>query len=101
MKSFTDEEMALLVALREGRKLQWPDIAKQVPGHSADSCRAVYSAFRRKRDGVPKRVPQPQQHDISPGLLPPTSDWHASLTAAILGDPLPGRSALDQRGATP
>lgn len=31
-------------------------------------------------------------------LIPPRA-VHPNLTAAIMGDPLPGRSALDQRGA--
>jgi hypothetical protein len=47
----------------------------------------------RALEGIPKRRPRPPT--IAP-ILPPPVDTRP-LGARLMGDPLPGRSALDQR----
>lgn len=50
----------------------------------------------------PSLMPRPRI-DRSEALYDPNRDGfvtHTSLTAALCGDPLPGRSALDQKGAS-
>lgn len=57
-------------------------------GRRPNSSAAKYAELRSKARAAELRAPKP-----SPA---PTAS-HATLTALIFGDPLPGRSALDQR----
>jgi hypothetical protein len=94
-KSWTPEEHARLVALRAAEK-PWPDIATEL-GRSELACRTRYSnyqnggGFRRTRSEVNEAIAAAREER---GSARPRS-----LTAEFSGDPLPGRSALDQRQA--
>lgn len=81
----------------------WPTIAREhFPGRTAKACKEQYYVRRRTArcaaHNAPSQVKQkvePRRHITAPPRLSAAAPQ--SLTAAIMGDPLPGRSALDQR----
>ncbi len=86
----------------------WCALAKIFPGRSAFACRQRYFTLRRLARGeaspariIARKPPDGSSSapavDIEASLRAASQLRHASLTAAILGDPLPGRSALDRR----
>lgn len=83
---WTDEDVAEVIRLREVENLSWSEIDRRMK--RPRGCSATkYDSLRRK---IPTPRPKPPQA---------AHQAPASLTAAILGDPLPGRSALDRRRA--
>lgn len=97
-----EENIALL---SDGRKVrttraEWHVIAKQFPGRTMESCRQQFYKLRALPNGAvmqrkpyPAREPRRTVEMQAPQALPA----HTCITAAFFGDPLPGRSALDQR----
>lgn len=93
------DEDARLLLLRDDQKLPFRDIDRDL-GRSLESSSARYRTLRglRKTDKKMGRRTERaiveeatrQRHDAS-------AREHVSLTAILLGDPLPGRSALDQK----
>jgi hypothetical protein len=83
---WTDEDVAEVIRLREVEDLMWSEIDRRM--QRPRGCSATkYDSLRRQ---PPKPRPKPPQA---------TYQAHATLTGAILGDPLPGRSALDRKRA--
>lgn len=96
--TWSKEELKLALTMRSVEKKKWVDIARAL-GRSVG---AVYCKIDREIHGrkirshqasalnmVPAAVEQERRHRLT--LSPLT------LTAALCGDPLPGRSALEQR----
>ena len=123
---WTKEEMARLMRLRSnlhGRPLGWDEVAATLPGRTVVACMAAFYAARAKQAreaaGVAARKPaaptvllQPQQAPPSAKAPAVVSTWSlrtdaelrsrielVGITAGRLGDPLPGRSALDRKRA--
>jgi len=115
-RAWSAAEDEKLTALCKGHSTSlsagWEEIAQHFEGRSYLACRQRWLNLRRKESGAPVRVrvtprrangrvisaavaKNTMQVAPSPGALPS----HASLTSAIFGDPLPGRSALDQKRA--
>jgi len=98
--------------------MSWPEIAVRM-GHPLNSCQSTLATIRRKRRR--EQGEEPVRHKIAPVFmqapiapLPEPSERRRSVSTLIsdaelrarieilgpnglLGDPLPGRSALDQR----
>lgn len=60
-------------------------------------------AWRSGQNGAVPRIARtvslvPPQAPVSPKAVAPAPAAQRTLTAELCGDPLPGRSALDQRG---
>lgn len=108
---WTPEEDTRLWALvraaqATGGKFDWHAIAAQMPNRNPDACKQHYFLLKRKEEGRPERKPYAERERrtraeiVEARQAPiPETKWprHASLTAAICGDPLPGRSALDEK----
>lgn len=118
---WTEAERSRLFALRE-RRYHWDDIAREMK-RTSGSCQQQYNL--RKPEGTPRKTrsarvdvpppaPAPRMPVLQAAPTPPSArrvsthvlindaDLRAriaqqGLTAGLLGDPLPGRSALDQR----
>lgn len=94
----------------------WREIAGRFPGRSVYAVRQRLLTLRMLADGT-KRPRQPKlaraakgrrrrsKLDVEPTLSVqpprPTSPAPVNLTAWVFGDPLPGRSALDQKRGMP
>ena len=124
-RRWTQSEIDNLLALRT-RGGNWDDIALELKRASA-SCQNVFRKYKaagtprkppKRRLGVfPKALPvQPAAPVLQVAAAPPSArrvSTHVliadselrsrialqGLTAGLLGDPLPGRSALDERNA--
>lgn len=123
---WTDREIAELFALR-AQDANWDDIALALRRTSA-ACQMAFSKRRpagtaKKRRSAPLSVPRqsslpappsipivqapataPGARRVSTAVLIADAELRArialqGLTAGLLGDPLPGRSALDRRRA--
>lgn len=103
---WTPEQIELVLTLGPGAHLdEWPGIAAaHFPGRTADACKQQYYVLTRAARGVAPKAPSRLKAapDLSPKTtrvaIPATTRLAPqSLTAAILGDPPPGRSALDRR----
>lgn len=102
--AWTPQEDARLLALRQ-QGLTWDTIAAALPGRTVNACTArAYSLSERGASGIGKArssdgVPsQERRSAIARALAARDAAAMAprTLTAMICGDPLPGRSALDQ-----
>jgi hypothetical protein len=105
-----DTRLAAICGARPAKGGVWDEVAQQFPGRSAVACRQRWLALRQKAQGIVK--PQKQRERKANGRICRIAAdaealaaiaaapvlRHASLTAAVFGDPLPGRSALDMRG---
>jgi hypothetical protein len=108
--AWTEEETARLMRAyrREAaagfRKLSWPDVARDVPGRTVEQCqgkvryqihgpRDSYKEVRHEGEPRVKVIPA----DVIADARKRRFLSHRSLTSAFFGDPLPGRSALDER----
>lgn len=103
------EEDALLRELCAGRIIRgeagWLQVTERFPGRSFFAVRQRWLTLRSADAGIkrdrsqPVRPPREQKRVMPsppvPARLPVVN--HKTLTAAFFGDPLPGRSALDQR----
>lgn len=103
---WTPEEIERVLSLgRTACLADWPAIAREhFPGRTAKACKQQYYVHRRAALGVAPRTPSrpqdKQKVDPRPTKVPAAAKpapAPQSLTAAIMGDPPPGRSALDQR----
>lgn len=101
---WTPDEIERLLMLGCDRRLdEWPGIAAaHFPGRTPDACKQQYYERSRAARGVaPKAQSRQAAPDPSPKkthvAVPAPALEPLSITAAILGDPLPGRSALDRR----
>lgn len=102
--AWTPEEDARLLALRQ-QGMTWDTIAAALPGRTVHGCQSrAYSLSERGASGIGKErsnfgVPaQERRCAIARALAARDAAAMAprTLTAMICGDPLPGRSALDQ-----
>jgi hypothetical protein len=112
-KCWSAEEDERLLALCHGKVIHgeeaWWQIAEGFPGRSRCAVQQRHLTLRMRAAGI-KRSHPPRPRPISsrerkmPDDTPPPRPvflQHYDLTAAFFGDPLPGRSALDQkRGAS-
>lgn len=105
---WTPEEIERLLVLGSTACLNdWPAIAREhFPGRTAKACKQQYYVSRRASRGsapkTPLRLEDQQKIDRRVTKLPVTAEparasSSQSLTAAIMGDPPPGRSALDHK----
>lgn len=110
---WTQDDDDRMTALCTGRDLvgadRWEPIAEHFPGRSFLACRQRWLYLRNKLAGKPmtrapkKRTTAARSHKEMVAAKrenrqqPLPEIRHMSLTAALCGDPLPGRSALDQR----
>jgi hypothetical protein len=102
-RPWSAEDLALAQLLRE-QKLTYSEIGKRigrVPGAVRDKLIAAAEQNWRLEHGTPPApgspvrtidIPPEVQHERDRALAAPRD-----LTAILLGDPLPGRSALDRR----
>lgn len=95
-KSWPPEETEQLLRLRDEMRLGWSEIAKRL-NRSSGTCHSKYTYMK---NAAPKNRVAPRE----PANAETHREWlrrmslsPASLTAALLGDPLPGYSALDKR----
>jgi len=112
---WTDKDTRRLVYMREVERRPWAKIAACFPERSHQSCEVRYwYIHHRMLDAgerfAPDRTAKPQQAAARSPTKSPTS-YHAlitdrelrsrietqGITAGLLGDPLPGRSALDKK----
>lgn len=85
----------------------WSDIAKEFPGRSWMACKQRWQLLQRIAAGkLPKphvRTRRTHQEIVAarqPPQIPPPQPLYVPLpiaVAIILGDPMPGRSALDKQ----
>lgn len=117
------EDSKLYRMAREG--FDWERIAAALPGRTVSACQQRVQYTNRKAAAIKKRG-EYQAKPVEPVLPPPPAVQSVAgpygsrrvsthvliidnelrsrialqgLTAGLLGDPLPGRSALDQRNA--
>lgn len=93
---WSKDELDRLLYLRDVKAMSWPPIAEDL-GRTKRSCQSRYwdivnNRRRKALDGVTTI-----ERKIHPSL---NTNHYSSLTAMIFGDPLPGRSALDQMKAS-
>lgn len=120
-KRWTDPEIAKLLALR-ARGDNWDDIAREMR-RTPSACQVQFGKHRpagtskKRRAMRTKQAPlapviavlqaapgAPSARRVSTAVLLHDAELRArialqGLTAGLLGDPLPGRSALDERKA--
>jgi len=88
--------LAQLIMLRDEARLGWTEIAKRL-GRSSGTCWSKYAYIKNStpKNKIERREPidmESHREWRRRQMLSPVS-----LTAALLGDPLPGYSALDKR----
>lgn len=104
----SEEDETLLSACRGtmvSGDAAWQKVADLLPGRSFTAVRQRIITLRNKARGIlrdPDRKDRPLKRKKSLAaeavLSPPVSlPQHRTLTAFLFGDPLPGRSALDQK----
>jgi Myb-like DNA-binding domain len=112
-RKWTEADDALLSQLCEHQSTallhpNWHEIAKHFEGRSWLACRQHWLRLRRGASGAAPRVRMTEwrangriSKAAKTRMQPPPAALpsHTSLTAAVLGDPLPGRSALDRKRA--
>lgn len=103
------------------RGIDWDKIAASIPGRTASSCKQAYAAHRAARSAALARLANADVPPVDASAAPPGAVHCApgsrllcletlrvdaelrariaaqGVTAGLLGDPPPGRSALDQR----
>ncbi len=93
---WTREECDTLVELRDVKKMKWENIAEAMgKSYSATHAKYNYIMTARARIYVSNGVTIPDERDLDRRhrqTLEPRD-----LTAAFMGDPLPGYSALERR----
>jgi hypothetical protein len=84
-RAWTQREVEELLRLREVERMRWHQIEKLL--NRENSARTKYEALRRARrkEALLSASDKPSEH--------------LTITASVLGDPLPGRSALDKKRA--
>lgn len=107
---WTPEEDARLLKKLRGRtglgQDFWIRLADQFPQRSFHAIRQRYLTLRMQEAGIKReRHPRPRTtkaHQTprtkpEPKIVRPPTPHHVNLTAFLCGDPLPGRSALDEK----
>ena len=94
--SWSDEASKQLLMLRDEMGLGWTEIGKRL-NRAGSSCHTRY--YILKNPTLPHKVVQrePMCSETHGEWLHRMSLSPTNLTAALLGDPLPGYSALDRR----
>jgi hypothetical protein len=114
IRPWSDRETARLFQLR-GKRLKWPEIATALPGRSANACQGRYYWLKtRDRAPAPAIAPamgqakaiEPSGAVMSLATLLADAELRSRIaiqgvSAGLLGDPMPGRSALDQKRSIP
>ncbi|MBR1033060.1 SANT/Myb-like DNA-binding domain-containing protein [Bradyrhizobium liaoningense] len=107
---WTAAELDRLCVAVDGAGGDWARVAANMPGRTEAACKQAYNSHRR-RERLAKAAPAAA---AAPKRLKSWQDKRAkekaaeqerarafaherSVTSAFFGDPLPGRSALDQR----
>lgn len=97
-------DVARLVNLRDVDRLAFPAIAEMFPGRTKKDCANKYYLEQARRANtasptiaVRERIRRSGKQIIEALQKPMRLPEHATLTAALFGDPLPGRSALDRQ----
>lgn len=106
-RKWTAEERALLLAMRDAQKLPWDQIAKAFDGSTAHSCSSQWCNLKAGHNGTDRTQHKRRSNAefVTEALLADSARRKAlrlsrsDVGAQLLGDPLPGQSALDQRGA--
>lgn len=96
-RAYTAEDIATLLRMREVECKQFDEIGrvlKRSPQNCCDKYRSLRPNLYRKRKRVLRAKQVTAISIVVPMVVAPA---HASITSAFFGDPLPGRSALDQR----
>lgn len=109
---WTEEETARLMRVyrKESaagyRKTSWVNIVREMPGRTRAQCQGkiryqIHGHLRAQPGKDVRHEPEPRARTIPSEVI---ADAHArrflshrSLTSALCGDPLPGRSALERR----
>jgi hypothetical protein len=98
------DEIERLLALGHTARLdEWPAIAEtHFPGRTAKACKQQYYNCRAARAslGAKAQLQEPEAAAVPVRAHRAETREPQSITAAVFGDPPPGRSALDQRAAT-
>ena len=105
-------EICKLFTLRDIEGLKWSAVAAEMPRRSQEACQVQYGKLADKGRALVISSVQVRQAPPSraPARAVPTSRLIAvaelmqrigvqGVTAGLLGDPLPGRSALDRKRA--
>lgn len=94
---WTTERTRLLVHLRDEQKLSWARIGMAI-GLTADRARVKYNEVKGLAFEDKKRGARPSDDIRITQAVRPQA---ITLAQAILGDPPPGRSALDRKRREP
>jgi hypothetical protein len=110
--AWTDAEDRRLLDKLDGRQGVgqefWIEFAAEFPARSFYAVRQRYLTLRQKASGLPPKPRVRHTHPVKsqkhrrftgqePVVAVPPQPPHETLTAFLCGDPLPGRSALDQK----
>lgn len=97
-------DVARLVNLRDVDRLAFPAIAEMFPGRTKKDCANKYYLEQSRRANtanpaiaVRERIRRNQKQIVDALQKPERLAEHTTLTAALFGDPPPGRSALDRQ----
>ena len=105
-KPWSQAEIAQLFELRDVEKLEWSQIARRLVDRKPEACKVKYNIEKRKQAGTYQRPPATgfflTKHAERIAVNMTKAQQAAapaprSLTAQFFGDPLPGRSALDEK----
>jgi hypothetical protein len=101
-KSWLIEDVARLVHMRDVLHMSFQDIGRAL-GRTTASCHAKYNMRQQEPSPVHGQPEAGMRVTVSAAAIADRDAryqaWlRQSPAAALLGDPLPGRSALDQRG---
>lgn len=92
MTLWTPAEDALLLRMRDAEHLPFQEIIRHL-NRTRDACKARYTLLKKEPELVRAPINTIADRDERYQL------WlRQPAAAALLGDPLPGRSALDMRG---
>jgi hypothetical protein len=95
-KSWPPEDVAQLVMLKDEARLGWTEIGKRL-NRSSGTCWSKYHYIKNHVASVKVVAREPANAETHREWLRRMALSPVSLTAALLGDPLPGYSALDKR----
>lgn len=79
----------------------WKEIVSHFPGRTPQSLASTFRTHRDPKTGkLRSAVADVAADQPDAGARAPCMPQHRTVTAALLGDPLPGRSALDRKRAS-
>jgi hypothetical protein len=107
---WTAPEVERLLRLADAHDRNWQKVALRMPGRTAVACQIrFYMPPHLRVSGLPRPAPPPSAASSASDAITArlkteaarrAALTHTTITAAVLGDPLPGRSALDQKRAS-